>query len=60
VFEFGSCGVGVQHWWWGVHSVDFAMGVMVVLGLGVKVWEMVRAGERHGDVGKANGNGVKR
>jgi hypothetical protein len=30
-FEFNSCGVGVQHWWWAVHSVDFALVVMMVL-----------------------------
>jgi hypothetical protein len=39
VFEFNSCGVGVQHWWWGVHSVDFALVVMIVLGLSFKLWE---------------------
>tara|TARA_R110002003_G_scaffold225_2_gene16557 strand:+ start:28230 stop:30311 length:2082 start_codon:yes stop_codon:yes gene_type:complete len=30
VFEFNSCRVGVQHWWWGVHSVDVALVAMVV------------------------------
>jgi len=34
VFEFASCGVGVQHWWWGVHSVDFAL-VVVLVGAGL-------------------------
>jgi hypothetical protein len=31
VFEFASCGVGVQHWWWAVHSVDFSLVVVLVL-----------------------------
>ncbi|KAF2822322.1 hypothetical protein CC86DRAFT_372877 [Ophiobolus disseminans] len=31
IFEFNSCGVGVQHWWWGVHSVDFALVVVLVV-----------------------------
>ena len=25
VIEFASCGVGVQHWWWGVHIVDLIL-----------------------------------
>lgn len=50
VFEFGSCGVGVQHWWWGVHSVDFALVVMSVLGVGSCVVD--RAGRRGGGEGK--------
>ncbi|KAH7067209.1 hypothetical protein FB567DRAFT_541959 [Paraphoma chrysanthemicola] len=47
VFEFNSCGVGVQHWWWGVHSVDFALVVISVLGLVCRMLESkeVRAGQ---------------
>lgn len=30
VFEFSTCGVGVQHWWWAVHIVDVLFGVVVV------------------------------
>jgi hypothetical protein len=30
VFEFSTCGVGVQHWWWGVHIVDLIMVVALV------------------------------
>ncbi|KAL1798154.1 hypothetical protein ACET3X_002191 [Alternaria dauci] len=32
VFEFSSCGVGVQHWWWGVHIVDLVLVACVVIG----------------------------
>ena len=32
VFEFSSCGVGVQHWWWGIHIVDLILMVCVVIG----------------------------
>jgi hypothetical protein len=32
VFEFASCGVGVQHWWWAVHIIDFSLMVMALLG----------------------------
>jgi hypothetical protein len=31
VFEFASCGVGVQHWWWAVHIIDFSWVVMLLL-----------------------------
>jgi hypothetical protein len=43
VFEFNSCAAGVQHWWWGVHSLDF--GVLAMLGLAGVSWgvERVRA-----------------
>ena len=39
VIEFGSCGLGVQHWWWGVHAVDFALLVFLVAGCVVRVVE---------------------
>jgi hypothetical protein len=39
VFEFASCGVGVQHWWWAVHSVDFSLVVVLVLASGCWVVE---------------------
>jgi len=39
VFEFASCGVGVQHWWWGVHVLDCVLiGCVVAWGL-CRVWE---------------------
>ncbi|KAF2002133.1 hypothetical protein P154DRAFT_463169, partial [Amniculicola lignicola CBS 123094] len=28
VFGFSTCGVGVQHWWWGVHILDLVVLVM--------------------------------
>jgi hypothetical protein len=40
VFEFNTCGLGVQHWWWGVHSLDF--GIMVCFFTSV----LVRRNER--------------
>ncbi|KAL6704661.1 hypothetical protein ACN47E_007943 [Coniothyrium glycines] len=30
VFEFATCGVGVQHWWWGVHIV-LSMQIAILL-----------------------------
>jgi hypothetical protein len=33
--EFQTCGVGVQHWWWGVHIVDLV--ALALLGLGAFV-----------------------
>ena len=39
MIEFGSCGLGVQHWWWGVHAVDFALLVFLVAGCVVRVVE---------------------
>jgi hypothetical protein len=38
--EFQTCGVGVQHWWWGVHIADLV--VLVLVGLGVCVWGVER------------------
>ncbi|KAI0572255.1 hypothetical protein TUN199_10594 [Pyrenophora tritici-repentis] len=25
VLEFNTCGVGIQHWWWGIHIVDLVV-----------------------------------
>lgn len=50
VIEFGSCGVGVQHWWWGVHAVDFALLVFLVAGCVGRVVE--------GGAGEGRGRGV--
>lgn len=39
VLEFASCGVGVQHWWWGVHILDVVL-VACVAGWGFgRAWE---------------------
>ncbi|KAF2437553.1 hypothetical protein P171DRAFT_467617 [Karstenula rhodostoma CBS 690.94] len=32
VIEVNTCGVGVQHWWWGVHVVDFIFLLALVAG----------------------------
>ncbi|OAL04691.1 hypothetical protein IQ06DRAFT_290731 [Phaeosphaeriaceae sp. SRC1lsM3a] len=46
VFEFASCGVGVQHWWWAVHSIDFALVFISVLaGLVWAIENLVKRGE---------------
>lgn len=50
VFEFRSCGVGVQHWWWGVHSVDFAL--CATLAMGCFTWIVEKVGKKEG--GKKN------
>ncbi|KAI8932560.1 hypothetical protein NX059_010736 [Plenodomus lindquistii] len=42
VFEFKTCGVGVQHWWWGVHVVD------LVLALCLGGWAVGRVVEGRG------------
>ncbi|KAJ4363962.1 hypothetical protein N0V83_009415 [Neocucurbitaria cava] len=34
VFEFSSCGLGVQHWWWGIHIMDLGL-VVLFIGAGV-------------------------
>lgn len=34
VFEFSTCGVGIQHWWWGVHIVDLVV-VICLLAAGI-------------------------
>ncbi|KAH7355723.1 hypothetical protein BKA66DRAFT_271656 [Pyrenochaeta sp. MPI-SDFR-AT-0127] len=30
VFDFSTCGVGVQHWWWAVHVIDLITIVLIV------------------------------
>ena len=50
VIEFASCGLGVQHWWWGVHAVDFAFLVFLVAGCVARVVE--------GGAGEGRGEGV--
>lgn len=32
VVEASTCGLGVQHWWWGVHVVDVLLLVSIVAG----------------------------
>ena len=54
VFEFNSCGVGVQHWWWGVHILDVVLGVVLV-GAGVG-----RAVERVPEKGRVKEDVVSR
>lgn len=51
VFEFNRCGLGVQHWWWGVHIVD----LVFVVALGATLIARVVEG---GEVGRRNVNGV--
>jgi hypothetical protein len=50
VFEFASCGVGIQHWWWAVHSVDFSLVVVLLLAAGCWLVESFK---------KRNGGNVK-
>jgi hypothetical protein len=47
VFEFSTCGVGVQHWWWGVHIVDLILLLCLVVGTVATVYERVAADTRH-------------
>ncbi|KAE8864158.1 hypothetical protein PTNB29_04122 [Pyrenophora teres f. teres] len=30
VLEFSTCGVGIQHWWWGVHVVDLIVVICLL------------------------------
>lgn len=47
VIEFNSCGVGVQHWWWGVHVVDLITILLIVSGGIVSILErIVLTGEK--------------
>jgi hypothetical protein len=39
LFEFSTCGVGVQHWWWGIHIVDLVVVVALVAGCLTYIWE---------------------
>lgn len=63
VIEFASCGVGVQHWWWGVHIVDLIALVALVGGVVAKALErsVGTAGTRKVQGGKAeSGQGMEK
>jgi len=30
VLEFSTCGVGIQHWWWGVHIIDLVVVICLL------------------------------
>ncbi|KAF1936096.1 hypothetical protein EJ02DRAFT_102070 [Clathrospora elynae] len=62
VFEFGSCGVGVQHWWWCIHIIDLIVVVALLGGgLAYAYERVVLGGERlERRVGKKGGVEVKR
>jgi hypothetical protein len=53
VIQFSSCGVGVQHWWWVVHIVDFALLVAMVGG-GV-AWVVESFGAQDGGAADVRG-----
>jgi hypothetical protein len=64
VFEFASCGVGVQHWWWAVHIIDFSWVVMLLLSAlfwGIESMSaMNKTHKRRKDADmKINGNGKR-
>jgi hypothetical protein len=64
VFEFASCGVGVQHWWWAVHIIDFSWVIMLLLSAlfwGIESMSaMNKTHKRRKDADmKINGNGKR-
>ncbi|KAF2875826.1 hypothetical protein BDV95DRAFT_485484 [Massariosphaeria phaeospora] len=64
VLELATCGLGVQHWWWGVHVVDLLALVFAVAGLVVRAFEGRKpagrkpAGRKVVGGGKAQGRGM--
>ena len=57
VFEFATCGVGVQHWWWAVHIIDIVLVVLMVAGFGFRAWEGFSGQSAVRDARHMNGNG---
>jgi hypothetical protein len=53
--EFQTCGVGVQHWWWGVHIVDLLALALLGLGAFVMIIEQIEEW-LDGDEGQAENN----
>lgn len=55
-FEYASCGLGVQHWWWGTHVlavVEVVLGLVWVVTRTVEaVFSATRAGGKKRQVGK--------
>jgi len=49
-FEYATCPIGVQHWWWAVHVLDC---VVILLGLGAAVTSQSRRVVER-DLGMAN------
>ncbi|KAF1966738.1 hypothetical protein BU23DRAFT_560007 [Bimuria novae-zelandiae CBS 107.79] len=52
--EVSTCGLGVQHWWWAVHVVDFVLVLALVLGMVAVVTE----GEATSESRRRSGKGV--
>ncbi|OSS52754.1 hypothetical protein B5807_02406 [Epicoccum nigrum] len=59
VVEFASCALGVQHWWWGVHAVDFALLVFLAGALVARVVEGGREESCARERGRGGGGGGK-
>lgn len=58
VFEFSTCGVGVQHWWWGIHIVDL---VLLIALLGAAITRAVeQAAMGQAVTGKAKSVGLEK
>lgn len=53
VIEVKTCGLGVQHWWWGVHILDLVLVLAVLLGGVARVVE-----GRGGSAGKRKNGSV--
>ena len=52
VFEFSTCSLGVQHWWWGVHIVDLILIVCVVAGIVIRFVESITPQQQSSRKGK--------
>lgn len=42
VFEMNTCGLGVQHWWWGIHIIDLVLLLALILGYLLSTSESLR------------------
>ncbi|KAF2261411.1 hypothetical protein CC78DRAFT_535702 [Lojkania enalia] len=46
--EFTTCGVGIQHWWWGVHIMNLILLVFLGMGVIVRLLEWSQVDNRQG------------
>lgn len=45
VFDFATCGLGVQHWWWAIYILDLAVSVLLMSLALLKVVEIMSKNE---------------
>ncbi|OAL45960.1 hypothetical protein IQ07DRAFT_591227 [Pyrenochaeta sp. DS3sAY3a] len=59
VFDFATCGLGVQHWWWTIYILDLAVSVLLVSLALLKVVEKISKNELSFEVDRQKKSGIE-